>query len=266
MYKKFNIENINIVANASYVQKYKKLFEKQQSQIREHLDNYVLQDGIIDGKKIQSEWFPNDIDVQIFISHSHKDKELAVNLACWIYEHFGIVSFIDSCVWGYSNELLHKLDAKYCKRKDDLYDYDKRNYSTSHVHMMLVTALNKMIDRAECLFFLNTQNSVHFKGIEERTLSPWIYAELEMTRTIQLNIPKRHKLNYCFFSKREQVKKINESSDLKISYPVNTGQLTTIDNKTLRQWREDHLKKTNENALDILYSITQKGEIIYGNR
>lgn len=257
MYKKFNIENVNIEANASYVQKYKKLFEVQQSQIRQQLDNYILEDGIIDGEKIQSEWFPDNKEVQIFISHSHKDEKLAVSLACWIYEQFGIVSFIDSCVWGYADELLHKLDEKYCKKENDLYDYNKRNYSTSHVHMMLATALNKMIDRAECLFFLNTQNSIHFNGIEERTLSPWIYAELEMTRTIQLNIPKRHKLNYCFFSKSEQVRKINESSELKISYPINTGQLTTIDNEVLKHWRINHAKGASKNALDTLYSITK---------
>lgn len=257
MFKKFNIENVNIEANASYVQKYKKLFEMRQSQIRQHLDNYILEDGIIDGAKIQSEWFPDDKEIQIFISHSHKDKELAVNLACWIYEQFGIVSFIDSCVWGYADELLHKLDEKYCKKENDLYDYNKRNYSTSHVHMMLATALNKMIDRAECLFFLNTKNSIHFNGIEERTLSPWIYAELEMTRTIQLNIPERLRAHYCFFIKSGEVRKINESSGPKISYPVNTGQLTTINNEVLKDWRIKYVMDTSKNALDILYSITK---------
>lgn len=257
MYKKFNIENVNIEANASYVQKYKKLFEERRSQIRQQLDNYILQDGVIDGAKIQSEWFPDDKEIQIFISHSHKDEELAVNLACWIYEHFGIVSFIDSCVWGYSKELLKKIDVKYCKKEDDLYDYDKRNYSTSHVHMMLVTALNKMINRSECLFFLNTQNSIHFKGIEERTLSPWIYAELEMTRTIQLTVPQRLMPSSCFSSTGEQHKRINESSDLRISYPVNTGQLTTIDNRVLMQWRKRHIQEPRNNALDILYAITK---------
>ena len=258
MYKKFNLENINkIEAKAPYVQKYKNLFEEKQSQIRKQLDNYILQDGIIDGKKIQNEWFPSDIDVQIFISHSHKDRNLAINLACWIYEHFRIVSFIDSCVWGYSNELLKKLDTKYCKKEDDLYDYNKRNYSTSHVHMMLATALNKMIDRAECLFFLNTQNSIHFKGIEERTLSPWIYAELEMARTIQINEPKRLESHCGLFSEGGQVRKINESSDMQISYQINTGQLTTIDDKVLTMWKIKHTKEPSNNALDTLYSITK---------
>ncbi|MCC5439660.1 hypothetical protein [Clostridium botulinum] len=46
------------------------------------------------------------------------------------------------------------IDNNYCFNKDtETYDYIKRNYSTSHVYIMLSTALSMMIDRAESIFF-----------------------------------------------------------------------------------------------------------------
>ena len=259
MYKKYNLENVIIDESAPYVQKYKHLFDNQQNIVRSALDAYILKDGIIDGDKIREDWFPTDINAKIFISHSHYDQKLAVNLACWIYANFHIMSFIDSCVWGYANDLLLKLDARYCKKENGLYDYDKRNCSTSHVHIILTTALNKMIDRAECLFFLNTQNSIKFKGIEDKTLSPWIYSELETARTIRVNIPTRWQSKYCFFSYSGQLKEARETSDFKVAYAVDTSQLYNLKSETLQLWR----KKTSisnlieEKALDALYSITE---------
>lgn len=41
-------------------------------------------------------------------------------------------TFIDSCLWGYSNDLLREIGKKYCKYSDGVpFDYNKRNYSTS---------------------------------------------------------------------------------------------------------------------------------------
>ena len=56
-----------------------------------------------------------------------------------------------------------------------MYDYNKRNYSTSHVHMMLSTALTMMMDEAECVIFLNTPNALSTKDIVHKTESPWIF-------------------------------------------------------------------------------------------
>lgn len=57
--------------------------------------------------------------------------------------------------------MLRQIDDKYCRNKTgDTYNYDRRNYSTSHVHMMLSTALTEMMNISECIMFFNTPNSV----------------------------------------------------------------------------------------------------------
>ena len=62
---------------------------------------------------------------------------------------------------GYCDDLLRQIDNEHCKKEDGkTYDYNLRNYTTSHVHMMLSTALTEMIDKTECIMFYNTPNSV----------------------------------------------------------------------------------------------------------
>lgn len=54
----------------------------------------------------------------------------------------------------------NKLMMNIAKERWKTYDYNLRNYTTSHVHMMLATALTEMIDNTECIMFYNTPNSV----------------------------------------------------------------------------------------------------------
>lgn len=253
MYTGFDLKGIYIDSKATYVKNWEPLFEKQKTEIRSKLNSYITQDGVIDGAQIQKDWFPQ-VNADIFISHSHADEQLAINLACWLYDNFNLVAFIDSCVWGYANDLLKQIDERYCRKEtEDLYDYGKRNYSTSHVHMMLMTALNKMIDKTECVFFLNTENSVLLKDIEHKTLSPWIYGEIEITRTIQKKLPIRQTIrSFSSGGKLEKAEDFNES--LKIKYPLNVGHFNELDNDKLKAWRES--RTTGTNALDKLYEIT----------
>ncbi|CDH90270.1 conserved hypothetical protein [Clostridium botulinum B str. Eklund 17B (NRP)] len=138
----------------------KSIYRHIQKRINEALDNYIGVDGTINGSELQSDWFPS-INAHVFLSHSHKDEKLAIRLAEWLYYNFGLITFIDSYIWSYSDDLLKKIDEKYCKnKKKRIYYYDTRNISTSHVHMMLMNALMKMIDKSECVFFLNTDNSI----------------------------------------------------------------------------------------------------------
>ena len=79
------------------------LFDKQKSVVHSRLCSYVLDDSILDAARIEEDWFPS-IDADVFISHSHRDQELAIGFAGWLHELFGITSFIDSCVWGYADD------------------------------------------------------------------------------------------------------------------------------------------------------------------
>jgi len=139
------------------------LYKSNKKEVLEDLKNYLLIDGnSLDGDEIQKHLFPED-NIDIFLSHSHGDADEVIKLAI-ILRNKGLKVFVDSCVWGNAFDLLKVIDNKYCRNYDDsAYDYDKRNYSTSHVYMMLNTALHKMIDRCEMFLFLGTPNSVSVK-------------------------------------------------------------------------------------------------------
>ncbi|WP_425218985.1 hypothetical protein [Ralstonia solanacearum] len=147
-----------------------------------------LKGGAIDAKKLQEDWFQS-VKADVFISHSHADETLAVAIAAALEDKLELKCFVDSCVWGNSEVLLKEIDNKYCVHSNGTsYDYDQRNRSTSHVHMMLQGALAKMIARTECVIFLNTPKSMVTKDElenETRTGSPWIYTEVLTTKLIE---------------------------------------------------------------------------------
>jgi hypothetical protein len=236
-----------------YYQKGKTLNESNELKVRSTLDSFILQDGSIDGSKMQSNWFPQ-IEADIFISHSHRDVKTAITLAGWLNETFGITSFIDSCIWGYSDDLLRLIDNKHCLNPSgQTYSYEKRNYSTSHIHMMLSTALNMMIDKAECLFFINTPNSISTKQVITQTESPWIYSEISMSELVRKKelIEYRQKLTRKF-SKGGVI-----TESLKVKYNVFLGHLTNIDSNDLIKWKTEWSKfpRNTEYPLDILYEL-----------
>lgn len=259
MYRGYNLTDATFTQNTLNYQYGKNLYEDFQKTIRPSLESYIIDNGILDAKEIQKDWFP-EVNAHIFISHSHKDESLAIALAGWLLNKFGLKAFIDSCVWGYANDLLKILDNRYCQNnKPNSYDYDKRNYSTSHVHMLLMTALNKMIDKTECVFFLNTENSVSImSGIENRTLSPWIYGEIETTRIIEKHLPRRKTIK--MFNKGGVLLEEAADSSLNIAYPMNMSHLYNLTPDILQLW-EQHFKYEGEKAVDELYKLTQPHKI-----
>ncbi len=213
--------------------------------------NFSVQNnkGDLDGIKLIEEWFP-DISADVFISHSHKDEKLAINLATWLYDNFGLISFIDSTVWGYSNELLKELDNIYCLNENgETYNYDKRNLTTSHVHMMLSTALNKMIDRTECMFFLNTSNSINDNN---QTYSPWLYSELATFSIVEKKDPRNtlEMINKMIFESKQSV----EQRNFNIKYEADLSNLRAIDWLDLLSWQQRNKNRTKgSETLDLLY-------------
>lgn len=222
-------------------------------QVKRTLDSFISPDGSIDGSKMQSNWFPQ-VDADIFISHSHRDEKMAISLAGWLKETFGITAFIDSCIWGYSNDLLRQIDNRHCLNPSgETYSYEKRNNSTSHVHMMLSTALNIMIDKTECLFFLNTPNSIATREVISQTESPWIYSEISMSELVRKKKLSDYRPSVTRMFAKGGV--INES--LKVKYDVYLGHLTDIDGNSLNRWEGEWNKipKQSEYALDLLYKL-----------
>lgn len=248
MYRGFNIKDIKFDDGRSLYDIGKAQSVEHNKAIAQELNRFILGNGKIDGTKMQSNWFPT-IEADIFLSHSHKDLDLAITLAGWLRSRFGLNTFIDSSVWGYSNDLLKQIDNDYCKTGDNLYSYDRRNFSTSHVHMMLASALTMMIDKTEVLFFLNTPLSLSADDIKHKTMSPWIYFELTTSRFIRKPIPER-RIQKVITEAYAIIKK----AELNIEYTVDFSDFITLGADELKAWSNGIGIKGIE-TLDKLYEL-----------
>lgn len=233
----------------------RKLFEQQKTTASKVIHDYVLDDKLLSKEKIEAEWFP-DFKANVFLSHSHKDEQLVIAFAGWLYELFGITSFIDSCVWDYSEELLKIIDDTFCvsKRNPDgsinAYDYQKRNQSTAHVHMILNTALMKMIDSTECLMFVNTPNSILLDNVIDgaSTVSPWIYSELLISQLI------RHR-KLSEYRQKSILEHAARYDSLGVRYDVEMDHLVDVQGDDLVSIWKNYRNKGPEIALDGLYKV-----------
>ena len=246
----------------------KKRYEAKKTVVETKIKSFTSKNGNLDGSKMQEDWFPQ-VSADIFISHSHADENVAICLSQWLYERFGLETFVDSCIWGYANDLLKEIDNEYCRpdknNKPNSYSYENRNYSTSHVHMMLSTALSMMIDKVECLFFLNTPNSILPSDSISKTYSPWIYYEIAATKYIQ----KKERSDYRvhggieLFSDGGSMLLEKAERTIPIDYTLDIEHLTKIPRGALIKWGKfwpyDTPYDSNYvHALDILYAITSK--------
>lgn len=105
------------------------------------------ENGVIDGELLRNVIFPTK-EFEIFISHSHDDLEIAKKFALWLKCKLRCDVFLDSFVWGSSDDLLQEIDELYCKQKDGLYNYRGRNYSTAHVHTLLSMSIMEIIKKS----------------------------------------------------------------------------------------------------------------------
>lgn len=264
MYIKFNYcpsgELCKIILRESeFKEKGKNIYKENEEEVINCLEKYISEDGNIDGTRLKDDWFTIS-KKDVFISHSHKDIEKVKVFAGWLHEVFGLNVFIDSCTWGCCDELLKKIDDKYCRKNNSrAYDYNLRNYTTSHVHMMLSIALTEMMNNAECIIFFNTPTSINMsyelesiKG-NKKTASPWIFHELMMTTMLKISIPKRiMKINESYSRNMGRIDK-----SVNIDYDVSQAlkEMKILTDAKLIQWHKEWEKSSNGNSLDKLYSI-----------
>lgn len=123
-----------------YYEKGLVVYSTHKQKTKESLDKYLSVDGELKASEIEKDGFPS-FKADVFLSHSHKDEKNVIAFAGLLSE-LGLTVFIDSCVWGCADDLLRHIDNKYCVAKTnpdgsiDTYNYQKRNQSTAHVHMM----------------------------------------------------------------------------------------------------------------------------------
>lgn len=254
-----------------YLQIGEKELKKYKLKISETIKDFTNADESINGNKMQSAWFPK-IDADVFLSHSHADKELIIAFAGWLKEVFDLKVFVDSCIWGYSKVLQKIIDNEYSRDEYGILKYDKVLYASSHVHMMLNTALMQMIDNCECIIFINTPNSVKPREVINKVVSPWIYSEIGITKLIKKKNIDEHRI-------KELNERTKTFSKFEIEYNLETDHLNQLAITDLSKWKHDYRKKTKnislsnyietqlnnsnsiyiDNALDYLYRLKFSG-------
>ena len=247
MFRAYNLENCNW--SGVPPQSGDAIYKLSSASAKKSLESF-LSTGIVNGSKLSNHWFPK-IKADVFISHSHKDESTAVKCASWLKDSFGLESFVDSCLWGHADDLLKIIDKACLNPGGETYDYNKRNGSTSHVHMMLSTALSTMLGACECVIFINTPNSITSNEAVAKTQSPWLLSELGTMRIIRRKKPERALIQLENFS--GQTKK---AVDLTMEYIVPLDELTPLDSDQLKAWRASFKANPRKlHALDLLYEI-----------
>lgn len=209
----------------------KLIYPSPQLAIRESLKEYVVDSKILDGNRIMQDCFPQIDDVNVFISHSHNDEDVAIQLANIIYKSCKAKSFIDSMVWDYADELLKDIDNIYCKDKTTgRYWYNSRNRTTAYVHMMLATSLTQMMDKCDCIIFIDTPNSIEQNVLRgDATFSPWIFHELATLHTLRVTLPPDFfAMEKLATDSRARMASFSESRKVDIALPLKREDLYSL--------------------------------------
>lgn len=214
----------------------------------------------IDADQIQQNIFPNYNKYDVFISHSHQDLELVQKFAYYLRNTLGLKVFIDSEVWGYVDDLLMSVNNQYAKIGEKLYDYKKCNLNASVIYLMLSNAIHDVINETECLFFINTPNSINSEeNIEETTESPWIYDELKTTSIIKPKIPDRIKAMidvYKIHQKSSQNVIVDSAEPVWIrDVTKEVNSLEVLPNRILVEWQNKYELDRTHDALVEFYLI-----------
>ncbi|WP_154437191.1 toll/interleukin-1 receptor domain-containing protein [Helicobacter pylori] len=132
-------------------------------------------DGIIlNHNKIKEAFFspfePQLKDAQVFLSHSHANKNKALEVKDYLEEYLDAECvFIDSLFWDYKDDVLNRL-AK----------YDNTSKIKDAFTLILRESLQNMIEKCPYFVFLESKNSVSNQGLSRTTYSAWVYEELKI--------------------------------------------------------------------------------------
>lgn len=254
-------------------------FNKYKKPGEEHLKSEIVRLNIeikdlinlktINGSQLQEYCFPS-IGANIFISHSHKDRDLANALAGWINKSFGLKVFVDSNVWEYSSEILDEINSQYSNMRPNgrngcLYDHKSCCKASEHVNTMLSVALHKMIDNVECVILLNTDNSVQvFEDKKfDSTYSPWIYSEIMCTQIVR----KKPLLCYREYNElmhfNESTGMTHDEANLVVSYIISLKHLMPIGFDHLINWQKNIMIPNFLKIIHWMHCIIQPMQIMW---
>lgn len=253
MFKSYSLDlsTTPVDPSALSLASYKDWLADQKSLAHEAIDKYISDENTIDCKELENDWFPA-IEADIFLSHSHVDEELGIAFAAALWDKFGLRTFIDSLVWGYAGDLQRKIHDEYCYNEyNDTYKYAPATQCTTHINLLLSGALTKMIDKTECLFFLNTDNSIASK-MQDTTHSPWIYTEIEASRMLRISFPQRDMLLEKAGMEAYTDTRLASDQAPKFRYKIDRTHMRKLSFFDVWNWFRQDKKSTD--ALDYLYN------------
>ncbi|RKV10380.1 TIR domain protein [Helicobacter pylori] len=141
-------------------------------------DNIVLNRNEIK-KAFFNPFKPQLENVQVFLSHSHADKNKALEAKNYLENQTKRKVFIDSLFWGYKDDVLNELA-----------EYDDISRIKDAFTLILRESLQDMIEKCPYFVFLQSKNSVslnqgllHHQDLLKITYSAWIYEELKIANT-----------------------------------------------------------------------------------
>ncbi|MFP6025618.1 TIR domain protein [Helicobacter pylori] len=177
--------------NQSILKSSTRSFNNQAHQINEAAEKiYELiknakhsNDGIVLKRNEIKEAFFNPFkpqlkNAQVFLSHSHADRNKALEVKGYLESQTKRKVFIDSLFWDYKDNVLNEL-AKY----DDI------SKIKDAFTLILRESLECMIKKCPYFVFLQSKNSVSNQGLScnqdllKITYSAWIYEELKIANT-----------------------------------------------------------------------------------
>ncbi len=111
---------------------------------------------------------------QVFLSHSHADKNEALKVKGYLESETNHKVFVDSLFWDYKDDVLNKLA-----------EYDDISGIKDAFTLILRESLECMIKKCPYFVFLQSKNSVSLnQGLSQITHSAWIYEELKIAHSI----------------------------------------------------------------------------------
>ncbi len=134
---------------------------------------------ILNHNKIKEAFFspfePQLKNAQVFLSHSHADKNKALKVKNYLEEDLDAECvFIDSLFWDYKDDVLNELA-----------EYDNTSKIEDAFTLILRESLQDMIEKCPYFAFLQSNNSVSFnQDLSCITYSAWIYEELKIAHSL----------------------------------------------------------------------------------
>ncbi|GAA8011281.1 toll/interleukin-1 receptor domain-containing protein [Helicobacter pylori] len=136
-------------------------------------------DIILNHNKIKEAFFspfkPQLKDAQVFLSHSHADKNKALKVKNYLEEDLDAECvFIDLLFWDYKDNIVKEMSK-----------YDNTSKIEDAFTLILRESLQDMIKKCPYFVFLQSNNSVSNQGLSRTTYSAWIYEELKIAHSIR---------------------------------------------------------------------------------